>query len=216
MQALRDDPATARIARLLDEANERYGSLLTAEEGRTPGRVVVTTSEGNGGQPVLVIVPPGFSADQETAVHTHDHGNNTNVAGEHHATGRTQAILGAVAANPQTILVMPEDAAMDWTDRGDDVLYSARWDNATDQPATTADALRAVDLPADQRPHVSYYRAENDPARSARYERALGDGYDQLVMGEHDHNLTLSQHFGQSLPLPAPAEEEGDSAQERP
>ena len=144
--------AERRVAQLLDEAEGSYGSLLSTEDGRTPGRIVVTTSDGNGGQPVLVIVPPGFSADQDTAVHTHYHGDHTTVGAEHSAEGRTQAILDAVQADPQTILVLPEDQAVEWNDDGE-ARFSATWSNVRDQPATTADALRAVGQDPDEIDH---------------------------------------------------------------
>lgn len=135
-----------RTARTIEEARVTYGSLLEpGPDGQTPGRIVVTTSEGNGGQPVLVIVPPGYSADADTTVHTHYHGKDTTVGAEHSTVGRDQAILDAVRENPQTILVLPEDRGAP-TSAEDDVSYSATWGNADDQVATTEDALRAVDL----------------------------------------------------------------------
>src|SRR5262245_28182962 len=69
------DESTRRLGHTIEHAKAAYDDLPAKG-----AKIVVITSAGNGGQPVLVLTGKGFKADQPVHVHTHYHGNNATVA----------------------------------------------------------------------------------------------------------------------------------------
>src|SRR5947209_12648049 len=68
----RTDPSLAQTIR---KAQAAFGDLVA--QG---GRVTVSNSVGNGMQPVVTVVPPGFDASRPASVQTHYHGDRTSAA----------------------------------------------------------------------------------------------------------------------------------------
>jgi hypothetical protein len=139
------DDATRRLGRTIENANIAYGDLI-----KQGAKVYVTTSAGNGGQPVLTMKAPGFKDSLPAHVHTHYHGDNATVADPIGSKAGTNARMREVMArNSQTVFVLPEST---WygkrpqqTDTPQhDTLYSASWAQVTSQARTTDDALRAA------------------------------------------------------------------------
>jgi hypothetical protein len=101
------------------------------------GKVTVTTSAGNGGQPVTTVVPPGFDPNQPATVQTHYHGDFTSAASP--SSSAPKAMKEMMAANPQQVFVLPEA-------RGNIGGQPTDWGNVTDQARTTRDALGATGI----------------------------------------------------------------------
>ena len=142
--ALERDPATKLLGFTIDNARVNYADTIARG-----GRVLVTTSAGNGGKPVVVIVPPGFDPGKPARVHTHYHGFNATVADpKGHGSGTTARIEEAQAADPQTVFVLPECGnAPAQTSRLDDRgAYATKWSNVSSVPETNADALSAAGI----------------------------------------------------------------------
>ncbi len=122
-----------RMVTVIENAQKNYGDIIAKG-----GRIVATASDGNGGQPSLTIVPPGFNPAEPARVHTHYHGNSTTIT-DPIGDGGTPARLRYVQAmDPQTVFVLPEDAA---TRPGG---FEATWMNVKSQADTTSDALKAA------------------------------------------------------------------------
>ncbi len=121
-----DGPA----ADLVRSAQSAFGDL--AARG---GRVLVTTSAGNGGKPVAVVLPAGFDPSRPARVQTHYHGDRTSSAEPDGYT--TQAILELGRADPQQVFVLPEARAKVGASPTD-------WTNVQSQARTTDDALAAA------------------------------------------------------------------------
>lgn len=102
--------------------------------GMTPApRVLVTSSAGNGGEPVTVIVPPGAQAPLR--VHTHYHGDRAgSVSGENAAA---DAVAARVKSGDRTVYVLPEARS---------VGTPTGWGNVRDLDRTAQDALAAAGL----------------------------------------------------------------------
>jgi hypothetical protein len=114
----------------LQRARVAYADLIA--QG---ARVEVVTPPGNGGQPVVVLVPPGFDPNKPAKVQTHYHGDRSSAA---EAGGiATRAIHDLSRRDPQTVWVLPEA-------RGGVNSSPTDWSNVMDQGATTRDALAAV------------------------------------------------------------------------
>lgn len=132
-----------RLANTIANAQVAYGDLL---ETHPRVKIVVTTSDGNGGQPVLVVRGPDYQKGAH--VHTHYHGDNATVADDLGSKAGTNARIRAVILkeDPQAVFVLPE--AQNSTEKGDsfsnDNTYSASWGNVESQVQTTADALEAA------------------------------------------------------------------------
>src|SRR5262245_6093110 len=146
LKSSRDD-ATARLGRTLENADIAYRDLIAKG-----AKVYVTTSAGNGGQPVLTLVSPGFKGDLPAHVHTHYHGDNATVADPIGSKAGTYARMSEVMArDSQTVFVLPEST---WYGANPqqpdtpqhDTTYSASWAQVTSQAQTTDDALRAAKI----------------------------------------------------------------------
>ncbi len=114
--------------------------IAYAEQIKNGSQIIANRSEGNGGQPVLTMLPPGFDPSKETRVHTHYHGYNATVAdGKSHGAGLTNRIDEIQKRNgPQTVIVLPECAN---AQAGD---YATDWSNVKSQANTTNEALKAA------------------------------------------------------------------------
>jgi hypothetical protein len=144
--ALERDPKTKLLGFTIDNARVNYADTIARG-----GRVVVTTSAGNGGLPVVTIVPPGFDPSQPARVHTHYHGFNATVADpKGHGSGTTARIEEVQAADPQTVFVLPEcsNAPAQPSRLDDKGNYSTKWTNVSDVTETTDDALAAAGVDA--------------------------------------------------------------------
>ena len=137
------DPATRRLGNTIAGAKLNYADRLA-----TGARIVVTTSKGNGGQPVLVLVPEGFDPSQPARVHTHYHGwNATIVDALGHSAGTAGRMAQIQAADPQTVFVLPECGnAPAVKSSGGTPEFQTNWSNVSGQALTTKDALASAGI----------------------------------------------------------------------
>jgi hypothetical protein len=143
------DAATRRLGRTIENAKAAYGDLLALPQ---PATIKVKLSDGNGGQPVMVITGPGFKDDQyhPATIHTHYHGDNATVADPLGSKAGTNArIRETLAAHPQTVFVLPEasntrDGADSPQNDGHFDYQDVGWRGVKSQSATTDDALTAA------------------------------------------------------------------------
>lgn len=158
------------LARTIEQAKATYADLLS----RTPPvKLVVTTSAGNSGQPVLALVPPGFDPTKPATVQTHFHGDLTSVAaanGSHTGNIREQ-----LTKDPQRLWVLPEA-------QGNVGGQGTNWNNVRDQQATVKDALAAAGVTpgADTKYVVSAHSAGGRALAAAMKTGSLRA--DQLVL----------------------------------
>jgi hypothetical protein len=136
-------PADQRLAQTLKCAKRRYADLIASG-----GQVVVNASAGNGGQPVVTLIPAGFDSSQPARVYTHYHGWSTTVAGPGAMADQRTARIGKVQArDPQTIVVLPECASAPvnygWNAPPE---YKTDWSNVKSQAQTVDDALAAAGI----------------------------------------------------------------------
>jgi len=131
------DPKDQRLAATIQRSQVAYADLI-----KNGSEVIANRSEGNGGSPVLTILPPGFDASKETRVHTHYHGYNATVADSKiHGAGLTNRIEEIQKkGGPQTVIVLPECGNA--PDKGGS--YNTDWSNVKSQTNTTQEALRAA------------------------------------------------------------------------
>jgi len=123
-----NDPRDKRLIATLDRAKAAYGDMVA--DG---ARIIVTTSEGNGGAPVVMVLPKGYDPTKQTEVHTHYHGVNQTVAeGDEHGAGLKTRIRDTQAASKQAVFVLPE------SEDG----HGKSWNNVKSITQTTDDALR--------------------------------------------------------------------------
>ena len=117
------------LGRVVEQAKSTYAEFLS----RTPpARITATTSAGNGGSPVLTLVPPGFDASKPATVQTHFHGDLTSVAAP--AGSHTGNIKEQLAKDPQRVWVLPEA-------QGNVGAQKTNWNNVQDEAGTVRDAL---------------------------------------------------------------------------
>lgn len=139
------DAAQRRLGHTIENARASYGDLLAKG-----ARIVVTTSQGNGGQPVMTLMGPGFDPNDpnKTArVHTHYHGDNATVADPIGSkAGTNSRIREVIARDPQTVFVLPEagNSPQGVDSPQNDKYYPASWANVQSQVQTTEDALKAA------------------------------------------------------------------------
>lgn len=117
------------LARTVEQAKSTYAEFLS----RTPpGRLTATTSPGNGGAPVLTLVPPGFDPRKPATVQTHYHGDLTSVAAP--SGSHTGNIKEQLTKDPQRVWVLPEA-------QGHVGVRGTNWNNVKDEAGTVRDAL---------------------------------------------------------------------------
>jgi hypothetical protein len=136
-----------QLANTIENAQAAYGDFVKANPGV---KVIVTTSEGNGGHPVLVA--KGAAADKDAHVHTHYHGDNATVGDPLGSkAGQNARIRDTLLKDPHAVFVLPE--ASNSTAKPDspsnDNSYSVHWNDVKSQVQTTNDALDAAGV---QRP----------------------------------------------------------------
>jgi hypothetical protein len=149
------DPAQQRLGHTIENAKAAYGNLLA--QG---GRIVVTLNAGNGGQPVMTLMGPGFDPKLPARIHTHYHGDNATVGDpEGSKAGQASRIRETVARDPQTVFVLPECGSATATVDGPthDNYYHADWSNVQSQARTTDDALAAAGITKIGRETVSVH-----------------------------------------------------------
>lgn len=144
IQELRDKKQT-QLADTIANSKAAYTDFVNANPGV---KVVVTTSEGNGGKPVLVV--KGAQADTDAHVHTHYHGDNATVGDPLGSkAGQNARIRDTLLKDPHAVFVLPEAAnSSDYGPKPDspsnDKKYGVSWNNVKSQVKTTNDALDAA------------------------------------------------------------------------
>lgn len=134
-----NNPTERNLGNTIANARTAY-----ADQIRRGARVVVTTSAGNGGQPVLTLMGPGFDPNKPARVHTHYHGDNATVADPRGSfAGTNQRMEEVQRRDPQTVFVLPEVSNAPSRVPSS---YAANWGNAQSQVQTTQDALRAAGI----------------------------------------------------------------------
>lgn len=114
----KSDPVLFQKAR---EAQATYAETLA--QG---GRVIVSRSAGLSGAPMLLLVPPGFSAKKPVTLQTHFHGDGGSITNSNGIAGR---IMELQQADPQRLFLLPETKRMN------------DWSNVTNLLSTQNDAL---------------------------------------------------------------------------
>lgn len=140
------DGAERRLGHTIENAKAAYGDLIAKG-----AKIVVTTSTGNGGQPVMTLTGPGFDPDpnKPARVHTHYHGDNATVGDPTGSkAGTNSRIREVLARDPQTVFVLPEakNAPAQVDSPRHNNHYKANWDNVSSQVRTTEDALAAAGI----------------------------------------------------------------------
>jgi hypothetical protein len=122
------DPA---LAQAIQQAQVSYGSLLS--QG---AKLVATTSAGNGGKPVLAIVPPALAKNGDATkpynVEIHYHGMDAAASRPNPDSPITQRIADSFKKDPPTVYVLPE-----WKGTND-------WSNVLNTGTTAKDATRGI------------------------------------------------------------------------
>jgi hypothetical protein len=146
IQKLRDQHQD-QLANTIENAQAAYGDFVAAHPGV---KVIVTTSAGNGGHPVLVV--KGAAAGTDAHVHTHYHGDNATVGDPLGSkAGQNARIRDTVLQDPHAVFVLPEAANSTATpdSPSNDNHYSVDWSEVKSEVKTTDDALDAAGV---QRP----------------------------------------------------------------
>ena len=208
IQELRDKKQD-RLANTIVNAEIAYHDFVKANPGV---KVIVTTSEGNGGQPVLVV--KGAKADTDAHVHTHYHGDNATVADPLGSkAGQNARIRDTLKNDPHAVFVLPEaENSTPKTDSSsNNNSYSVSWSNVKNQVKTTNDALDAAGV---QRPPketvVSFHSGggmalvnlvnNNKDKGNATLKADRLELYDSVYhFGEKDGKILPAYHFEQRL-----------------
>jgi len=136
-----------KLAFTIEQARRSYKDLL---DRNPPAQIFVTTSAGNGGQPVLVIAGPDFKRSDPANVHTYYHGDNATVADPLGSKDGHNARIRAVITgeDKQAVFVLPESEASGLAvdSPTHDLSYSVTWFNVSNQARTTNDALAAANI----------------------------------------------------------------------
>ena len=140
------DPKDQALAATIQRSRSAYADIL-----QNGSQIIANRNEGNGGQPVLTVLPPGFDPAKETRVHTHYHGYNATVAdGKTHGAGLTNRIEEIQKrGGTQTVIVLPECA------NAQPGKYATNWSNVKSQNDTTHQALQAAGVEIPTFPVVS-------------------------------------------------------------
>lgn len=119
------------LARSVREAEVTYARLV--DQG---ARLVVTTSAGNGGLPVLAIIPPSLAGNVDPAapyqVQVHYHGMMGRASQPNPSSPSLARIAATFAQTPPTVFVLPE-----WRGVND-------WSNVRNTETTVHDALAGL------------------------------------------------------------------------
>ncbi|NRF65807.1 hypothetical protein HLB44_02285 [Aquincola sp. S2] len=139
-----------RLGWTIENAKVAYGDLLVPNAQGHKAHIVVTSSDANGGQPVLVMKGPGFKDTLPARVHTHYHGDNATVADPVGSKAGTNSRMRAsMARDPQTVFVLPEanntTQATDSPAR-DNSNPNVSWAGIKSQVQTTQDGLTAAGI----------------------------------------------------------------------
>ena len=146
------DAATRKLGLTIENAQASYRDFT-----KGGGKILVMTSQGNGGQPVMVVTGPKFNPKEKARVITFYHGDNATVADPIGSkAGINTRIRDTVDKQPQTVFVLPEALRTDGKPWGvdspqnhDSNDYSASWSNVKSQAQTTDEALRARGISKD-------------------------------------------------------------------
>ena len=186
--------AQRRLGLTIERAKVAYADLLNQ---KPPAKIYVTTSAGNGGQPVLVIVGPGVDAKHPAKhVHTHYHGDNATVADPAGSKAGTNArIADQLKREPQSVWVLPESTARpkakeEWPQQQDspthDGSYFANWDHVQSQVQTTTDALKAAGVDGTNAKHVVSFHSRGGEALMNIMRDKSGNGLKADRLELHD------------------------------
>lgn len=161
------DPKDQRLAATIQRSQLAYADLI-----QNGSQIIANRNQGNGGSPVLTILPPGFDASKKTRVHTHYHGYNATVAdAKSHGAGLTNRIEEIQKkGGAQTVLVLPECA------NAQAGKYSTDWSNVKSQTDTTNQALQAAGVTNPSYKVVSAHSGGGDALTYAIQRDKTGGG----------------------------------------
>jgi hypothetical protein len=178
------DPAQQRLGHTIENAKASYGDLL--DKG---AKIVVTLNAGNGGQPVMTLMGPGFDSKLPARIHTHYHGDNATVADPVGSkAGQNSRIRETVARDPQTVFVLPEcESATPTVDSPtNDNAYKADWGNVKSQAQTTDDALKAAGITKVGRETVSVHSRGGEVIQKLMHDDPSGQSLRASRLELHD------------------------------
>jgi len=144
-----------QLANTIKNAQAAYGDFLA----KNPDvKILVTTSDGNGGHPVLIA--RGADYAKGAHVHTHYHGDNATVGDPLGSKAGTNArIRDTLTRDPRAVFILPE--AANSTAKPDsphnDNSYSVNWRDVKSQVQTTDDALKAAGVSKVDETVVSFH-----------------------------------------------------------
>lgn len=119
------------LARSIKEAQVSYSGLL--DKG---AKIVATTSAGNGGKPVLTVVPPSLAnntdATKQYNVEVHYHGMDGRASKPNADSPVASRIADSFNKQPPTVYVLPE-----WKGTND-------WSNVKNTGTTVTDATKGI------------------------------------------------------------------------
>lgn len=123
------------LAAVIANAQQSYASLLA--QG---AKLVVTTSAGNGGKPVVAIVPPALARNTDPAmpyqVHVHYHGMGSTAASPSGESPLKARIAASFSQTPPTVFVLPHSATLD--------KATPQWGNVKNTGTTATDAVAGL------------------------------------------------------------------------
>jgi hypothetical protein len=135
-------PADQQLAKEITHARQNYTSLLDGG-----AKIYVSRSPGNGGAPMLTMVPKALQDNpkQPFAVDVHYSGKYGTAANPDPNSGAAGKIAKEMNGPPPTVMVLAEPKNFDqFKSHGS---FSPDWHNAMDPRMAANDALKAVGLP---------------------------------------------------------------------
>ena len=178
------DPAQQRLGHTIENAKASYGDLLAKG-----ARIVVTLNAGNGGEPTMTLMGPGFDPKLPARIHTHYHGDNATVADPQGSkAGQNSRIRETVARDPQTVFVLPEcrSATPTVDSPTHDNAYRADWGNVQSQARTTDDALKAAGIAKVGRETVSFHSRGGEAIQKLMHDDPSGNSLRASRLELHD------------------------------
>ncbi len=136
-------PADQQLASEITNARASYKKLI--DQG---AKLYVSRSPGNGGQPVITVVPPSLQGNpnQPFNVQVHYSGKYGTASSPDPRADAATKIGAEMNGPPPTVMVLAEpNNFVAKPDRG---TFSPDWSNAKDTRMTANDALKAAGLPA--------------------------------------------------------------------